>query len=176
MVAILSKVDDFGLGAENTDAVGLEVCREIKRCLAAKLRDNADRLFFVIYRKNILKGQRLKIELVRCVIIRRDGLRIAVDDDRLKSETVQRLSCMYAAVIEFNTLADPVGTTAEDHDLRAVGRDRIIVLRVVSGVVVSAVLGAADMNSIPGLDDSELLTLRADLFLRDFENLAEVLV
>ena len=83
---------------------------------------------------------------------------------------------MYAAVIEFDTLADPVGASAEDHDLRTVGGYRIIVRRIVSRVVISAVLGAAYMNGIPSLDNAELFSLCADLIFGNSKDLAEILV
>ena len=176
MIAVLCQVDDFGLGPENTDSVGLEVGCKVQRRLAAELRDDADRLFFVVDGQNILQGKGLKIELVGGVIVSGNCLRVAVDDDGLKAQLMERLGRMDAAVVKLDTLADPVGAAAQDHDLGTVSGNGIVIRRVVCGIVVSAVLCAADMDCIPCLDDAELFALMADLALRDVKDLAQIFV
>ena len=75
---------------------------------ATKLRDNAQRFFFVVDAQYILKGQGLKIQLVRGVIVCGNRFRITVDNDRLKAQFFQRQRCVNTAVVKLNTLSDTV--------------------------------------------------------------------
>ena len=126
--------------------------------------------------ENIFQCKRFKIQLVGSIVIGRDSLGVAVDDDGLKTELAKGLGCVDAAVVKFNTLADPVGAAAQDHDLGAVRADGIIVRRVVSGVVICAVLRAAYVYSVPGLNNAESFALMPDLIFRYAEDLAEILI
>ena len=96
---------------------------ELERRLAAELNDHAlERAalaLLVEYRQHVLGGQRLEIESVRSVVVRRDGLRIAVDHDRLVARRAQRERGVAAAIVELDPLPDPVRAAAEDDDLFA---------------------------------------------------------
>ena len=83
---------------------------------------------------------------------------------------------MNTAVIEFDPLADAVGAAAQDHDLGTVCVDLVVVRRVVSGVVVSAVLCAAHVHGIPGFGHAQGCSFRPDLVLRHIQDLAEIFV
>ena len=65
---------------------------------------------------HVLHGQRLEVELVAGVVVGGDRLRVAVDHDHLVPRLAQGEAGVDTAVVEFNSLADPVGTAAEDHD------------------------------------------------------------
>ena len=171
-VAVLCQVDDLRGGAENADAVLLQVRSQIQRGLSAELGNDAYRLLLVVDAEYILQGQRLEVELVGGVVVSGYGLRVAVDDDGLKTESLQGLGRMYAAVVKLDTLADTVGAAAEDHDLRAVVLNRVIVRCIVGGIVVGAVVGTADVYAVPGLGDAQRFALIADIVLRDAEDLA----
>src|SRR3546814_2288752 len=63
-----------------------------------------------------------------CVVIGRDGFRVAVDHDGLEPGFLQRIGRMDAAIVEFDALADAVRAAAEDDDLgrseeRRVGKE-----------------------------------------------------
>lgn len=83
---------------------------------------------------------------------------------------------MYAAVVKFNALSDTVRAAAKDHDLRLVGFDRVLVRCIVSGVIVGVVLCTADMDAFPGFLCAKLYPAVPDVILRDFQDLAEILV
>ena len=83
---------------------------------------------------------------------------------------------MHAAVVKLNTLTDPVGTAAQDHDLRFFVRNRVFVGCIISGIVICAVLGTAYVNTFPGLFHSQADPFIADLFLRDLQQLSQILV
>ena len=70
--------------------------------------------------KNIFKCQRLEIELVRCIVVSGNCLRVAVYDDGLEAELLKSKCSVYAAVVELDALADAVRAAAEDHDLLVV--------------------------------------------------------
>ena len=83
---------------------------------------------------------------------------------------------MYAAVVKFDTLSDSVWTAAEDHNLRFVCGYRVFVRCVVGGVIVSAVLCAAYVDTFPGFLHTERDTVIADIFFRNLQNLAQVFI
>ncbi len=77
------------------------------------------RLLTPQYFQHVLCGQRLEIEAVRGVVIRRHGLGIAVDHDGFIARLAQRKTGMATAIIKLDALADTVWTTTENDDLLA---------------------------------------------------------
>ena len=65
--------------------------------------------------KDVFDGQRLEIQAVGGIIVRGHRFRVAVDHDRLDAEVGHREGGVAAAIVEFDTLADPVRAAAEDH-------------------------------------------------------------
>jgi hypothetical protein len=76
--------------------------------LAAELNDNTIGLFNIDYVHHIFESQWLKIQAVRCVVIGRHCLWIAVDHYGLKTGIAQSKRGVAAAVVEFNALADTI--------------------------------------------------------------------
>ena len=128
-VAVLGKVDRIDRRAQDRRARLFDRARELERGLAAELHDHAlQRSLFALLgenREHVLRGQRLEIEAIRRVVIRRDRLRIAIDHDRLVARLAQRERGVAAAIVELDPLPDPVRTAAEDDDLAALGRVRL---------------------------------------------------
>ena len=108
-----------GIGADDRNARGLQRQRQGERRLAAELHDHAVGLLGVADIQDFFERERLEVETVAGVVIGGDGLRIAVDHDRLDAEFLQREGGVAAAVIELDALADAVGAAAQDHDLLA---------------------------------------------------------
>ncbi len=79
---------------------------------------------------------------------------------------------MYTAVIELNSLTDSVGAAAEDHDLRAVSVNRVLISGIVSRVVVSIILCPAHVYAFPGFLCAQLNPAVSDVLLRDVKDLA----
>ena len=74
---------------------------------------------------------------------------------------------MHTAVVELDSLADTVGTPAQNHHLRPVAADRIFILSVISGKVICTVRSAADMDAFPCLLHAQADTALPDLLLWD---------
>src|SRR6266850_1648971 len=119
--AILGQIDRIRRGSDNFHTRILQAHRQIQGCLPAKLHNHSFRLFYVYDVHHIFERQRLEIETIRCVVVGRDGLRIAIDHDRLESGFVQRKRRVAATVVKFNSLANPIRTRPKNHDFAAVG-------------------------------------------------------
>ena len=74
--AVFGEVDRIGAGAEDRDALGLELAREIERRLAAELDDDADEFAVALFDmedfEHVLDRQRFEIEPIRSVVIGAD--------------------------------------------------------------------------------------------------------
>ena len=123
-LAILGEVNGVRGGAEDRDPGLFQCIGELQRRLPAELHDHAVQrpvgLFDAQDFHNVLKGQRFEIEPVGGVVIGRNRLGVTVDHDRLVPRVSQRETGMTAAIVELDSLADPVWTTAEDHHLLAI--------------------------------------------------------
>src|SRR5699024_617084 len=106
------------------------------------------------------------------VVVRGNGLRIAVYDDRFKAQLFEREGGMHAAVVKLDTLSDAVRTAAQNHDLRLIGAHRIFIRGVVGGVVVSAVRRSAHMYALPGFGDAESESAGTDCGFGNLQKLA----
>src|SRR4029079_985554 len=104
--------------------------RELERRLSAELDDHAVQrsvgLFGADDLQYVLGGQWLEIGTVGGVVVGRDGLRVAVDHDRLVAGVGEREARVATAIVEFDSLADTVRATTQDDDLIATGRFGLI--------------------------------------------------
>src|SRR6266481_4795102 len=98
--------------------------RRVLRRLAPELHDDAVQCAVATFGgydfEYVLLGQRLEIESVRRVVVRRHRLGIAVDHDGFEAGLVEREAGMTTAIIEFDALADAVRAAPQDNDLLAV--------------------------------------------------------
>src|SRR5271165_1944346 len=101
----------------------IERLSELQGGLAAELNDHALDLavggFLLDDRKHILRRKRLEIEPVRGIVVGGDRFRIAIDHNGLIAGFRQRKSGVAAAIIEFNSLPNPVRAAAKYDDLFA---------------------------------------------------------
>lgn len=129
-LAVFGQIDRIGRGADHRHAVGFQRARQLQRGLAAVLHDHALGFFQLDDFQHVFQRQRLEVQTVGGVIVGGHGLRVAVDHDGFKAVIAQRQRRMHAAVVELDALADAVGATAQDHDLVAVGRQRLALVLV----------------------------------------------
>ncbi len=116
-VAILGKRDVARRCAQHPDSGLFETRGEIERGLAAELDDRAVAPLALVDLHHVLERQRLEVEPVARVVIRRNRLRVGVDHHDLDAAPAQRKGGMAAAPVELDALPDAVRPTAEDHDL-----------------------------------------------------------
>ena len=83
---------------------------------------------------------------------------------------------MDTAIVELNTLADTVGAAAQNHDLLLVVSCGALILNMIAGVVVSGILGTADVYAFPAFHNAVGGALAADILFRNIQNLAQVLI
>src|SRR5690606_21310578 len=95
-------------------------------------------------------------------------LRVAVDHDGLVARLPEREAGVHAAVVEFDPLADAVGTAAEDHHLATIGGASIAEVAAVGGVKVghlSVGLRRVGADAAKGGVDAEVAAEPAHLAL-----------
>ena len=161
--AILGKIDRLRIGADDFRAVALEFEREIQRSLPAELHDHALRLFAVEDGENIFERERLEIEPVGGVVIGRDRFGIAIHHHGFEAVFLEREGGVAAAIIEFNSLPDAVGTAAENHDFGAIDGARFV-LFLVGGIQVRREgfeFGGAGVDALENRSDAEFVAARA---------------
>lgn len=175
--AVLGGVDGLGRGAHDRHAVVLQGLREAQRGLAAELDDDArDRpclCLGVDDLQDVLERERLEVQPVGGVVVRGDGLGVAVDHHGLVARVAQREGGVDAGVVELDALADAVGARAQDDDrgLVALGDLVLLVVRGVEvrrlrgelgGAGVDRLVDRADTEGVPHLAD-DVLAQAADL-------------
>ena len=126
--AVLGGVDRLGRGAHDRHAVVLERLRQAQRGLAAELhdhaRDRAGQRLRVDDLQHVLERQRLEVQAVGGVVVRGDGLRVAVDHHGLVARVAQREGGVDAGVVELDALADAVRAGAQDDHRGLLARRR----------------------------------------------------
>ena len=115
-VAVLRAVDVVRRRADHASARRAQLLREIERGLSTELHDHAVALLAVVDLHHVLKRQRLEVELVGRVVVRRNRLRVRVDHNDLVPLLAERKRRVTAAVVKFNALPDTVRAAAEHHD------------------------------------------------------------
>ena len=126
LLAIFSTVDRLrrrapDLGPCGATFLGVEPVqqgnRQFQWGLPPELDHHAVRLLDLDHIEDILEGEGLEIEAVAGVVVRRDGLRVAVHHHRCDACVLSGEGGMAAAVVEFDPLANPVGPAPKDHHL-----------------------------------------------------------
>src|SRR5262249_59414020 len=98
-LAVLGEIDRLRRGSEDPVARGLEGPGQLERGLAAELRDDAGGALPLADRQDLLDAERLEVEPVGGVVVRRDGLPGAVDHHRPLAALPDRLGPPDPAVV-----------------------------------------------------------------------------
>ena len=126
LLAVFRRVDRFGRGAPDAGTRGLtggglqpvqQGNRQLEGGLAAELNNHPLRLLGLDHVEHVLKGEGLEVEAIGGVVVGGDRLGVGVHHHRCEPLLLQREGGVDAAVIELDSLADPVGTAAQDHHL-----------------------------------------------------------
>src|SRR5262245_10767317 len=120
--SVLGQIDAVRRGADDLHPGPFQRQCKLQRGLAAELNDYAVGVFPLHNVQDLFQSQRFEIKLVRRIVIRADGFRIAVDHDGFITFFPQGEGRVHAAVVELDALADAIGATAQDHDLFSLRR------------------------------------------------------
>ena len=135
-LSVLGRIDILRSRAENRNAHLHERLGQLDCGLSAELHNRAVRLLKVHNRFDILRGQGLKVELVRNVKVGRDRLRVVVDDNGLIALFPEGEGAVHRAEVELDALADANRAGAEHQNLLLRLRLLRLVLAVIDAVVV----------------------------------------
>lgn len=121
LAAILGEVDGLRRRADDGHPGVAKPLRKPQRGLPAELDDDAGdgaRLALgVIDLHDVFEGQGLKVKTVGGVIVRRDGLRVAVHHDGLVTHSGEFECRVDTGVVELDPLANAVGPRTQDEHL-----------------------------------------------------------
>ena len=125
---VLRAVDRIRARADDGHSRSMQPVHEFQGRLATELHDDPFRALNFDDGQDILERYRLEVQAVRRVVVGGNGLRVAIDHDRLEPVLAHGQRRVNAAVVELDTLADPVRAPAEHHDLSGVARRRFTLL------------------------------------------------
>ena len=114
--AIFGGFDGVDAGSDDWNASVGKSTGQVQRRLASELNDDSVRLDVVANVQHVFDCQRLEEQQVTGVVIRTDGFRVRVDHDRFDAHFAKCKTRVAAAVVELDSLADSVGTAAENDD------------------------------------------------------------
>ena len=174
-VPILGQIDGFRRCSQNFDAGFSQLIGDVQRRLPAELNNYTLWFLLFINAQNILDGQGFKIEFIRGVVIRRDGFRVAVDHDGLIPFFPNGKGGMNTAIVKFNALPNPVGTTPKNHNFLAVAH-RYLIRRIVGRIIISRVLYTTYRNRLPGFHHTQCSTFFSDIFFRNTKKFGEIFI
>ena len=128
LLPVFGAVDRFRGGAPQAGARGQpgrggkpaqQRYRQLEGRLATELHDHPFGPLGFDHIEHVLEGERLEVEAIAGVVVRRHGFGVAVHHHRGEARIPQGKGGVAAAVVEFDALADPVGSAAQDHHLAA---------------------------------------------------------
>ncbi|SHV99803.1 Uncharacterised protein [Mycobacteroides abscessus subsp. abscessus] len=171
--AVLGAIDGRRAGAHHRHAGVGQTLGQPQRSLPAELNNHPDNArstatgfgLGVVHLEHILERQRFEVEAISGVVVGGHRLRIAVDHDGLETRLRQRGCRVYAAVVEFDALADAVGPRTQDEYLGALGLRGHLRLgrrvQLIAGVVVRRLgleLGGAGIDGLVHRPDTHPMT------------------
>ena len=112
---VLGSVDVCQLCAQNREPGRLHVFGQLDGRLPAKLHHHAVGLLHIQHIEHLFGGQRLKIQPIGSVKVRRYGFRVVVDDHGVVARFFQRPDAVHRAIVKFHTLADANRPAAQYH-------------------------------------------------------------
>ena len=129
------------------------------RFLAGRLRLGSNHV------QHVFGGERFEVEPVGSVVVGRHRLRIAVQHDGLVSRGTQRKTCVHAAIVELDALADAIRPATEDDDALLLRRAhlRLVFVRRIEIRRLGGKLCAARINRLVRRHDSDGFASRAHL-------------
>src|SRR5699024_1931465 len=115
--SIFGKIDHLKGSTKNMDTFFHKTLAQLQRCLSAYLQDNALGLLMLVDVQHAFPEDGFEVKLISNIEIGGDRFGITVHHDGLVAHILHGFDGVHAGVVKFDTLADAVGTAAEDHHL-----------------------------------------------------------
>ena len=166
--AVLGVPDRLGVGADDGHAQLRKGLGEVDGGLSAERHDDGLRLFEVHDVHHVLHRQRLEVEFVAGGVVRRNGLGVVVDDDRLVARGADRPDGVHRRVVELDALSDADRARTQHDDLLFRAHHRFVLLlvgRVEIGHVGGELAGAG-VDHLVDREDAVLLAQKIHVVLR----------
>ena len=175
-VPVLRPLDGRAVRPDDLHAPVHQRLGQVDGCLSAEGGDYALRLFKVDDRHHVFRRQRLKVQLVRGSVVRRNRLRVVVDDNGFISGPPDGLHRMHRGVVELHALPDADRSGPQHDNLLFVRQDRIVHVAV-AGIKVSDVFpGVQRIHHPENRHDALFLPQPVNLRLLHAPQLRDVLV
>ncbi len=158
-LTVFRTVNGIRAGTDYRHACCFQRARQLQRSLATVLHNNAFRLLDAHDFQYVFQRYRLEVQTVGGVVVGRNGFRVTVDHDGLKTIFAQCQRGVYAAVVKLDALTDTVWTAAQHHDFIAVDGRICFTLIFISGVHVGGVGGKFCCAGIHALVDRMQIVL-----------------
>ena len=121
LLPVLRQVDARCAGAQNGHARAVQEFCQADGGLAAEGHHHPHGFLRRDDVHHVLRGEGLEIEPFGGVVVRGNGLRIVIDDDRLVAQFLQGMDAADGGIVEFDALADADGAGAQHQDHRLAG-------------------------------------------------------
>lgn len=172
-MSVLCVINLLGIRSENIQPGLLEPQRNVLRQLTTDADDDTISGFKLVNVHDSFKAQLFKVESIGLVEIGRHSLRVVVDHNGLLALGSNCSRTGDGTPIEFDTAADSVNTTPENHGSVLVKLD-VVLGSVVGGVQVVGVSGEFSSQGVDSLDEGGDLVSLSDLSYFSFGSLGQL--
>ena len=168
VLAVFRLVERGYAGADDLDTALFQRGSQVDGRLPAERGDDAHRVFQPDDVHDVLRRQRLEIELVARGVVGRDGFRVVVDDDRVIAGFLNRHDGVYGGIVEFHALPDADRAGAEYDDLRVGAYDGFVFVFIGRIEVrhIARELARTGVDHLIDREQAEPVAHRKDLLLR----------
>mmetsp|Transcript_67303 Transcript_67303/g.106071 ORF Transcript_67303/g.106071 Transcript_67303/m.106071 type:complete len:220 (+) Transcript_67303:1309-1968(+) len=118
LVAVLTRVDGFHRGSQDSDAAPVEAQGQVVRRLTSNRDHHTPGVFQLADVHDPLVAQFLEVQAIGFVKVGGHSLRVAVDHNGLVPHRAQRPDATYAAPVELHAASNPIRATAQNDDAR----------------------------------------------------------
>ena len=180
LLAVLGEIDGRRRGSR--DQLDGDLARQLQRCLATQRHDHlrgattgggglgGDDV------EHVLLRERLEVETIAGVVIRRHRLGVAVHHHRLEAGVAQGERRVHAAVVELDSLTDAIRARTQDDDALTIRRANLVLV-LVGGIVIRSLggeLGRARVHGLVRGDDPGDLASRANCCFVDTPEMGQL--
>ena len=124
--AVFGDIHVIERSTDDADTFFIQALGQFERRLPAELHDDAIGFFVFDDLPEVFPENGFEVEFIGNVEIGGNGFGVAVDHDGFVAGFLDRLQTMHAAIIEFDALADAVGSASQYDDLFLIGNNAFV--------------------------------------------------